>query len=198
MIYRYSLLIVLFFVFSCSNNTEEKQAQPIIIDIQPFSDISAEQLKFVYDELHVVYPKILIKKPIDLPEMAYYKARNRYRADSIIKFLRKQTQEGHLIIALTNKDISWTKGKVNDYGIMGLGLCPGSVCVASSFRVSKTDHWSQFFKVAIHELGHTQGLPHCPVKTCFMRDAEGGNPTNEETGFCSKCKAHLIARGWAL
>ncbi len=115
-----------------------------------------------------------------------------------MKYLRKETKEGHLIIALTSKDISWTKGKILDYGIMGLGLCPGQVCVASSFRLSKTDNLRQLFVVSIHELGHTQGLPHCPVKTCFMRDAEGGNPTNEETEFCLKCKAHLVSRGWAL
>ena len=198
MIYRYTLLIALFFVFSCTDNEVEKPVQPITIDIQPFSDISKDKVDFVYKELSKIYPKIVIKETIDLPVMAYYKVRNRYRADSLIKFLRKQTQVGHLTIALTSKDISWTKGKISDYGIMGLGLCPGQICVASSFRLSKTDNLRQLFVVSIHELGHTQGLPHCPVKTCFMRDAEGGNPTNEETGFCPKCKAHLVSRGWAL
>jgi archaemetzincin len=196
--YYSALLLVLLFVFSCADSIQEKYVQPITIDIQPFSDISKEKVDFVYRELSKIYPNITIKKSIDLPAMAYYKERNRYRADSLIKFLRKQTQANHLIIALTSKDISWTKGKITDYGIMGLGLCPGQVCVASSFRLSKTDNMRQLFVVSIHELGHTQGLPHCPVKTCFMRDAEGGNPTNEETEFCPKCKAHLVSRAWAL
>ena len=197
MINFFAVLVV--FIYSCSDSSNgNKIVTPITIDIQPFSDISSEQIKFVHQELSKIYPKILIRKSIDLPLSAYYRERNRYRADTIIRFLRNQAQEGHLIIALTNKDISQTKGSIKDYGIMGLGLCPGNACVASSFRVSKTDHWSQFFKVAIHELGHTQGLPHCLVKTCFMRDAAGGNPTNEETGFCPKCKAHLVSRGWAL
>jgi archaemetzincin len=192
------LIIAFFFILSCTDTTQDKKVQPITIDIQPFSDISNEKVNFVYKELSKIYPNIIIKKPIDLPAMAYYKLRNRYRADSLIKFLRKKTKEGHLIIALTSKDISWTKGKIQDYGIMGLGLCPGQVCVASSFRLSKTGNLRQLFVVSIHELGHTQGLPHCPKKTCFMRDAEGGNPTNEETEFCPKCKAHLVSRGWAL
>ncbi|MES2514407.1 MAG: matrixin family metalloprotease [Bacteroidota bacterium] len=187
------------FVFACDDNSSSVlNKKPIVVDLQPFSDITSEQLKFIHQELHKIYPRILIRQPIDMPPAAYYKERNRYRADTILRFLRSRAREGHLIIALTNKDISHTKGAVKDYGIMGLGLCPGNACVASSFRVSKEDHWSQFFKVAIHELGHTQGLPHCPVKICFMRDAKGKNPTDEEKEFCSKCKAHLIARGWAL
>jgi archaemetzincin len=31
-----------------------------------------------------------------------------------------------------------------------------------------------------------------------MRDAEGGNPTDEETGFCPSCKEFLIRKGWQL
>lgn len=192
------LLIFLFFILSCTDDIQDKKIEPITIDIQPFSDIAKDKVDFVYKELSKVYPKIEIKKPIDLPAMAYYKLRNRYRADSLIRFLRKQTTKGHLIIALTTKDISWTKGKISDYGIMGLGLCPGQVCVASSYRLAKENNLRQLFVVSIHELGHTQGLPHCPIKTCFMRDAEGGNPTNEETEFCPKCKAYLVSRGWAL
>ena len=196
--YTSIILGLLFLLFSCKDNIQDEKVETITIDIQPFSDISKDKVDFVYNELSKVYPKITIKKPVDLPTMAYYKLRNRYRADSLIKFLRKQITKGHLIIALTTKDISWTKGKIPDYGIMGLGLCPGQVCVASSFRLSKVDNLRQLFVVSIHELGHTQGLPHCPVKTCFMRDAEGGNPTDEEIEFCSKCKAHLVDRGWAL
>lgn len=73
---------------------------------------------------------------------------------------------------------------------MGLGYCPGKACVASSFRLSPQKRQQQFFKVAIHELGHTQGLAHCAIKTCLMRDAEGGNHLDEETDFCQKCKAY--------
>ena len=81
---------------------------------------------------------------------------------------------------------------------MGLGYQPGSACVVSTFRLSKENLAEHYFKVSIHELGHTQGLPHCAVNTCFMRDAKGGNPLNEETDFCPACKSHLIKKGWRL
>ena len=78
---------------------------------------------------------------------------------------------------------------------MGLGNCPGHACVVSSHRVRNKNN---FYKVIIHEMGHNMGLPHCNVKTCFMRDAEGHDTTDEETDFCEKCKAVLKSKGWKV
>ncbi|GAA4151865.1 archaemetzincin family Zn-dependent metalloprotease [Chryseobacterium ginsenosidimutans] len=164
--------------------------------MQPFEDLQSEKVEFVTNELKKVYPNVKILESIDFPQNTYYKDRNRYRADSIIKFLSKNTKEGFVTIGLTSKDISTTKGKIKDFGVMGLGFRPGKACVASSFRLNKQNSNEQFFKIAIHELGHTQGLKHCSQKTCFMRDAEGKNPTDEEIDFCKKCKAVLINKNW--
>jgi archaemetzincin len=114
----------------------------------------------------------------------------------LIDFLGKHTPNGHVSIGITHKDISATKDEYADWGVMGLGFCPGNACVVSTFRLSKAEKQEQLFKVAIHELGHTQGLPHCEEKTCFMRDAEGGNPTGEEKEFCPHCKDYLLKKGW--
>jgi archaemetzincin len=53
----------------------------------------------------------------------------------------------------------------------------------------------QLFKVVLHEIGHTMGLPHCPVQTCLMRDAEGGNPLDDEKDYCTACKKNLQKKG---
>jgi archaemetzincin len=190
-------------VFSCNdkdtiNSESSEQIDPIVINIQPFDGIPQNQLTYVYNELHKIYPNILINKSISLPRKAFYASRNRYRADSLIKYLRTITPNGHVTIGMTDKDISHTKGNIQDYGIMGLGYQPGKSCVVSTFRLSKENLLEQYFKLSIHELGHTQGLPHCPVKSCFMRDAKGKNHTDEETDFCPKCKTHLISKGWTF
>ncbi|WPO92179.1 Zn-dependent protease [Chryseobacterium sp. HR92] len=193
-------LIVLLLAYSCSekkNIAKEKIEKPAVtILIQPFKDIKQETVAKVAEGIEKVYPNVKVQNAIDFPENTYYKGRNRYRADSIIKFLNKETKEGFVTIGLTSKDISATRGKIKDFGIMGLGYRPGKACVASNFRLSKENRDEQFYKIAIHELGHTQGLPHCPEKMCFMRDAEGKNPTNEETDFCKKCKTFLINKNW--
>ncbi|AZA85286.1 Zn-dependent protease [Chryseobacterium lactis] len=178
------------------NVTKTEQKQAITILVQPFRDVTPQSLKTVTEGIKKVYPNVQVLEAIDFPKNTYYKERNRYRADSIIKFLSERTKEGFVTIGLTSKDISATRGRIKDFGIMGLGYRPGKACVASKFRLSKDNTDEQFYKIAIHELGHTQGLPHCPEKMCFMRDAEGKNPTNEETDFCKKCKTFLMNKNW--
>ncbi|THV57661.1 Zn-dependent protease [Chryseobacterium candidae] len=187
-------------ILSCSekkNVVKEKAAKPAVtILIQPFKDIQPESIEKVTEGIKKVYPNVKVLDAIEFPENTYYKERSRYRADSIIKFLNNKTKEGFVTIGLTAKDISATRGTIKDFGIMGLGYRPGKACVASNFRLNKENRDEQFYKIAIHELGHTQGLPHCPEKMCFMRDAEGKNLTNEETDFCKKCKTFLINENW--
>ena len=109
--------------------------------------------------------------------------------------MNRRAKENEVYLGITSVDISSTKNEVSDFGIMGLGFRPGNACVASDFRVKIK---SNFFKIAIHELGHTAGLKHCPEKTCFMRDAESHDPTGEEKEFCKRCKSFLIEKGWKL
>ena len=194
-----NLLIIIFLtpLFSCHDfDKKDTVENKLTIDVLPFNDISKETVNRVFIELKKIYPNIELKQPMALPKSAYYLPRNRYRADSLIRFIKNITPKDHVTIALTSKDISATKGKISDYGIMGLGYRPGNACVVSTYRLSNENKFTELFKYCLHELGHTSGLPHCPEKTCFMRDAEGGNPTNEETDFCTKCKSHLISKGW--
>ncbi len=185
------------FTFSCQQNSIQIN-KPRAIIIQPFNDLSSSQVAFIYKELKDINPNIVLQTSIPLPASAFYKTRNRYRADSLIRFLNKFGSADTVVIGITSKDISTTKGAVADWGVMGLGYCPGNACMVSTFRLTKTKSAEQFYKVATHELGHTQGLPHCKNKSCYMRDAEGGNPINEEIDFCKSCKQFLRNKGWLL
>jgi len=191
-------------IFSLNQSGSDKtdptltKSKKLIIKIQPFSDISEEQVNYVANELKKVYSSVEINKPIPLPEHCKNNARKRYRADSLINYLSDKTEEGYLTIGLTTKDISTTKGKIADWGIMGLGFCPGNSCIASLYRLHGENRMEKLYKVAIHELGHTNGLQHCLVKTCLMRDAEGKDRLDEEKEFCVSCKAMLIKAGLAL
>ncbi len=182
--------------FAYAHRADYLHESKVIIDIQPFSDIPPTEVQFVFAELKKVYPHVVLKKAIKLPSAAYNPKRNRFRADSLIQFLGDTTPAGHVTLGLTARDISTTKDKIADWGVMGLGFRPGNACIVSTFRLAKNRKLTQLSRVSLHELGHTQGLPHCSVKTCFMRDAEGHNPTNEETNFCPDCKSVLVAKGW--
>jgi archaemetzincin len=128
-----------------------------------------------------------------LPHFAWYEPRHRHRADSIIKWLQQRAGKHERFIAITTLDISTQKGKIKDYGVMGLAYLPGKACVASSYRLKDK---TNFYKVVIHELAHTNGLPHCSDKNCYLRDAKGGDHTSEEKSFCKKCERTLKERGW--
>ncbi|MNU14738.1 hypothetical protein D3C71_28550 [compost metagenome] len=192
------LLSVWLYCNAVSCMSAAKQSSGKTIMIQPLGDFAPELSRSMLHQVRQINTKTYLCKPLPMPAQAYYQPRNRYRADSIIHTLSHKSGADTVWIALTHKDISVTKGAVADWGVMGLGFRPGNACVASTFRVNKDKVKDQFFKIAIHELGHTQGLPHCPVPTCYMRDAEGGNPTDAETGFCPSCKDFLIRKGWQL
>ncbi len=152
----------------------------------------------VYKKLQKLYPSVQLNTAIKLPDMAFYEPRNRYRADSLIRYLKTITPKGHISIGLTGQDISHTNGNIKDYGIMGLAFQPGCAGIVSPRRLSKSNLEEQFIKLCCHELGHTMGLPHCPEKSCYMRDAEGKNNFDTQTAFCPSCRKHLIKKGWKL
>ena len=186
-----TLLLLLLVLIS---SFEPSPPPPKIILI-PLGKVSNVFIKDAYDRLRTFVPNVELRKAIAMPTSAYYKPRNRYRADSLITWMQNRAGGNDTWLAITMNDISTTKGLHPDYGVMGLGYCPGKACIASSFRVRKKQY---FFKVMVHELGHTTGLPHCKVKTCYMTDADGGDPTERETGFCERCSRHLKARGWKV
>lgn len=202
-------LTVAFFCTACNQNDKkdnvkktnqslsDKKKKKVIIAIQPFVDIPKEKVDYVAYYLKKMYANVVINAPIKFPKNALNQAKTRHRADSLIRFLSAQTKTGYLTIGLTSRDISTTK-KMSDWGIMGLGFCPGKSCIASSFRLKGKNKMEKLFKVAIHELGHTQGLPHCPVSDCLMHDAEGKDRLDQEKEFCKKCKSVLINAGWTF
>jgi archaemetzincin len=121
---------------------------------------------------------------VALPDEAYYPPRKRYRAEKLLDFLEGFADEAGgdvKILGLTKVDISTTGDDVPDWGIFGLGSCPGRTAVISSKRLERRPRNREHVRfrvsnVAVHEVGHTFGLPHCDEKEveCVMLDAEGG------------------------
>lgn len=142
---------------------------------------------------------------VALPAKAYYPPRKRYRAERLLEFLDTQIPaDGTQILGLTGVDISTTKGRVKDWGVLGLGELPGTACVISSFRCRRgardPRHAAErLAKVAVHEVGHTLGLPHCPTRGCLMEDARGLVATSDrEYDLCSRCRRLVAEAGHPL
>ena len=156
--------------------------------------------------LRAFYPiEVRVLPCQELPKAAYYPPRKRYRAERLLAYLNhRMPKDGWRILGLTDVDISTTKGPVADWGVMGLGELPGTATVISSFRCRKKARdiahaIERLSKVAVHEIGHTLGLPHCPERGCLMEDAMGKVVTTDrERDFCPRCRILAKQNGFAI
>jgi archaemetzincin len=137
-----------------------------------------------------------------LPKEAWYPPRRRWRAEKLTEFLAtRRAPDALRILGLTAADISTTKGKIVDWGVLGLGDLDGPAGVISTFRChkgarSELHARQRLMKVAVHEIGHTLGLPHCPTAGCLMEDALGKVATVDgELDLCDRCRAQLRESG---
>ncbi len=203
------VIFIIILISSCVNNNSTLQGNlntgdiSTRVSIQPFGDIDMEVLHQLKIKLESWYKiKVHILKKVSLPSNAYYSARGRYNADSLLTFLDNLSQSRkEYLLGVTGKDISIMKKEGINWGIMGYGFQPGNACVVSTYRlkrgkVSLKQLHEKLLKVALHELGHNFGLPHCPVQTCFLVDAEGRDKLESEVEFCKKCQNYLVRKGF--
>ncbi len=188
--------------------TGQANAGGRILYVQPLANCSEARqgVDEVVSALRAFYPiEVRVEPCRELPSAAFDPARKRYRAERLLAFLNQQLpKDGWRILGLTDVDISTTKGSVVDWGVMGLGELPGTATVISSFRCRKKardlHHATvRLAKVAVHEIGHTLGLPHCPTRGCLMEDASGQVITvDREMDFCAICRALAKRNGFTI
>ena len=208
----FSLLLSLF-LFSCKDNTADHSinkphtTKPLAaikhtVAILPIAlndkELLADLTRGMQQKLGVEF---VVLDEMKLPATAFYQPRQRYIADSLLVFLGKMNNKRYeKIIGVTTKDISTRKGDIPNWGILGLGSCPGEACVISSFRAGQHKVTAAGFRrrmvtLALHELGHTYGLEHCPADTCLMKDAQGKMNLDDGDSYCNRCRNYLSGKG---
>jgi archaemetzincin len=192
---RLLMVVLCLQLLSCNNDHQSKTGTLHTVRIHPFEGFSPVLADSLATSLSVIFDNVVVDSVQPLPLSAFQKVRNRYRADTLIQSLAGLSGKGTAVIGLTHHDISTTKPPHQDWGVMGLGYQPGPSCVVSTYRLKRKSH-ANLYKLALHELGHNSGLPHCEDDHCYMRDANGGYPLDELTGFCSSCREDLQHQGW--
>ena len=149
------------------------------IGILPVGQIAPETLLEVAQGLVKLFPDTacsVINETLPLPEQAYEKKRKQYNSSVILNELR--------VFAAKREGIDRVLG-VGDVDIFSSGLnyvfgeayAPGAAALISLWRLKPEFYGesagSAVFKLrvskeAVHELGHTLGLQHCPRSLCVM------------------------------
>lgn len=197
-------------LFSCNHNnkadiqrvtTGAEIAKPVpTVYLYTLGNVSTNLREAMLDSLKAHYPKCKYVGNIALDKKALTTKRKdhvRYRADLLNEQLKAFKSESTIVIGLTQADIGLDNFRNRPHsGIMGLASGIGTgVAVFSSYR---PHGYGQLFCVMLHEIGHTQGLRHCPDTNCMMQNAKGGNPFAKTKSFCAKCKKFMKNRHWNL
>ncbi|WP_205510018.1 matrixin family metalloprotease [Longitalea arenae] len=200
---QFTILFAATLLSYCSSPIKPGSKQ--IIGLQPLGKYDTTQLSYIEKELQQFFKvPVVILHETALPAAFLNTTKGeRYSGDSIIKWLAFNAPDSITkVVGLTHKDIFTTKkenGQIKKpestyavWGIFGLGYRPGRSCVISDFRLKTSEHTKfqhRLRTVVIHELGHNQGLDHCPAKNCIMSDANERIQTVDNSGvnYCGKC-----------
>ncbi len=138
----------------------------------------------------------------NMPPAAYNPDRQQYDADLILNRLCHRIRGSHKVLALTERDLYTSSANLNF--IFGLAQCPGRCAIVSvarldpSFyrkRMNKKLLLERSVKEAVHELGHTFGLEHCPNQRCVMRFSNSVLEVDEKpASLCTECWRKLYTR----
>ena len=128
-----------------------------------------------------------------MPEGAYDRRRGQHRAEAFLGIARRVAgAAGKRVLGVTDRDLY-----AEDLNfVFGLAESPGRAAVISFARLRQTDdaarQRARAVKEAVHELGHTFGLDHCPDSRCVMHFSNTLADTDRKgREFCPSCRARL-------
>lgn len=184
-------IFISIFISFCGKNSDFKSTKKTIY-IQPLGGVEKVYIDSVKSAINKFYGyNCVVLDKLEFTNDILSQSQKRYDANKILK--KYNSSKNTLVI--TEKDITHRKGNISEWGILGLGFQPGKICVISTFRckknVTKNVSIERLKKVALHEIGHNLGLPHCGYNhKCLMNDARGTIKQVDKNGyfFCKNCQ----------
>ena len=168
------------------------------IIISPFGEFNPDLIDAVAAEIKRVFGFSTACESI-LQDIAFAldQNRNQYHSTLILEQLAANCPDRAIrVIALVQVDL-FIPILTHVYGEAQLG---GKACIVSSYRLNEgrsaalvdRKYIDRVVKEAIHELGHTFKLRHCPEHTCIMHYCRNEEDVDRKSDqLCRYCKVML-------
>lgn len=167
------------------------------IYLQPLGDVDEGLLQFLRTRLKEIfhYP-CRASLPVRVPEELYNASRGQYNAAGIAGMLaEKMPDDAEKLLGIVDADLF-----VHGMNFV-FGLASGNEAVIALARL-KPEYYGErknellfkerALKEAVHELGHTFDLHHCPDVRCVMHFSNTLGDTDIKcAGFCRNCAAKI-------
>ena len=145
--------------------------------------------------------EVAVRAPLPIPEHALNEARGQYLSTVILRSLMPFIPPDALrLLAITDEDLFVPQLNF----VFGEAAIDGRVCIISLHRLrpefygqqpDKSLFTERALKEAIHELGHTFGLRHCPNPQCVMFFSNMIEDTDRKSAhFCEETTRKLRPR----
>jgi archaemetzincin len=169
------------------------------VGILQVGKVKPEVLAALEEGLPKTFPETtcsIIEDSLSIPQSAFDKKRNQYNSSIILNEVRScaaKKQEFHRVLGVVDLDIF--KSGLNY--VFGEAYNPGSAALISLWRL-KTEVYKnkadlalyvlRALKEAVHELGHTLGVKHCPRSWCVMHFSNSIFDTDKKQNLlCDEC-----------
>jgi archaemetzincin len=179
---------------------ETRTAEEEMIILVPLGEIEAEFLEVLINRLKETFHcHVKIGEGYNLPPGTYNPDRQQYLSSQILSEIRKAISPAKEEKVLAVTDVDLYVPHLNF--VFGEAEFEGHYAIISLTRLRQSYYGlpedkilflERMVKEAIHELGHTYGLRHCPHPECVMHFSNSLQDTDKkETSFCRHCQKLL-------
>ncbi|NKE70304.1 archaemetzincin family Zn-dependent metalloprotease [Nitrospiraceae bacterium HYJII51-Mn-bac16s-1-B09] len=174
-----------------------------LIHLLPLGEVSGATLRALASSLQRVFDfAVILHDPVDLPPSSYDPERRQCSSTQILKSLARfrssltqvERALGVMAVDLYAADQNFVFGEADPReGVAVISIAR----LKPEFYGLPPDEallHQRILKEAVHELGHTYGLGHCPDPACVMHFSDDLKETDHNgESFCPGCASRRIS-----